>query len=81
MFYSFRNSPIDYENTRTIKFSVHYINIVLQVIHETSNVELPGFELEEVRKGKQVKETVLAVANSIRTSFGTQSTLILTTFR
>ena len=53
----------------------------LQVIHETSNVELPGFELEEGRKGQQVKETVLAVASSIRTNFGTQSTLILTTFR
>ena len=44
-------------------------------------MELPGFDLEEGRKGKQVKETVLAVANSIRTNFGTQSTLILTTFR
>ena len=44
-------------------------------------MELPGFELEEGKKGKLTKETVLAVASSIRTNFGTQSTLILTTFR
>ena len=44
-------------------------------------MELAGLELEEKKKGKQVKETVLAVANNIRTNFGTQSTLILTTYR
>ena len=53
----------------------------LQVIHENGSVELPGFELEEGKKGKLTKETVLAVASSIRTNFGTQSTLILTTYR
>ena len=60
---------------------VTFPSFSFKVVHENTNVELHDMELESGQKGKQVAEKVLAVANSIRTNFGTQSTLILTTYR
>ena len=52
-----------------------------QVLQENSSVELPGVMLESAVCGEKVAETVLAVTPGVRTNFGTQCTLVLTTFR
>ena len=51
------------------------------MLEENKNVELPNIELGKAEKGKRISERVLAVAHCIRTNFGSQSTLVLTTYR
>lgn len=51
------------------------------VLEDNKNAELPNIELGKAEKGKRISERVLAVAHCIRTNFGSQSTLVLTTYR
>ena len=52
-----------------------------QVQEENDRVDLPNVTLGKAEKGHRVAERVLAVANFVRTNFGSQSTLVLTTYR
>ena len=53
-----------------------------QVLQDNEGVDLPGLDLEPADKttGK-VQERVLAVSSTVRTNFGIQSQLALTTYR
>lgn len=53
------------------------------VLQDNEAVDLPGMELEREKSAAQVPEQVLAVSppQGVRTNFGTQSQLVLTTFR
>ena len=52
------------------------------VLQDNDSVELPGLELEkEEEVTGRVQERVLAVSPLVRTNFGIQSQLVLTTFR
>ncbi len=51
------------------------------MLEENERVELPGIELGKAEKGVRIAERVLAVAHYVRTNFGSQSTLVLTTYR
>ena len=53
----------------------------MQVLYENERVELPNMELGKAEKCQRLTERVLAVAHYVRTNFGSQSTLVLTTYR
>ena len=55
----------------------------LQVINDNDSVDLPGLELECADKAKGlVQEKVLAVSSTtLRTNFGSQCQIVLTTYR
>ena len=50
------------------------------MLQENAGAELPGCELERGGKGVPC-EKVLAIVSPVRTNFGTQSQLVLTTYR
>jgi len=56
--------------------------IVLQVQEVNSLVDLPMIELErEDKTAGKVPESVVAIAEAVKTNFGSSCTIVLTTYR
>ena len=53
----------------------------IQVLQENETVDIPNVTLGKEEKGYRIAERVLAVSQAVRTNFGSQSILVLTTYR